>query len=534
MICICCFRERERERERDREEKTLKPRDLRKEKEVEDEARERKKAEKKAREKEAAYQERLRNWEIRERRRTKEYEKDKEKELNKEEEREKEAKRLKEFLEDYDDERDDPKYYKGRELQRRLADRVREADQDAKDRNKEQEELEELKNKIFSGEYDNPTQEFERLKKQREDLYKPKILIDVNLEQSQQRERELARERERDAERQKVKERERAQKERYVLAQASRELASLNAEPIESTDSSNDDSHFDNGGSDRYHDSHYSSNDRISNNRGSQSRDIHLNTNNSIHNDEDSLSSMRSIKSLNSPINTEAPPIIAPVISLNLGANAKKKRLENKDIFNNDEDSEDINGPKKRKLIPLGKLTLILHKNKTDTYVMYVVTFVNYFNFNAFADYEDHQKSLQKTTNPVNVTASQVPPENIVSAQTTTTNHSTSKRKDSKLDENNKKEETVRSQEEKRRHIKSIIDKIPTGKSDLFNYKLDWNEIDNTLMEKKIRPWINKKIIEYIGEPEPTLVDFICSKVLAGSTPQGILDDVQMVSNKFI
>lgn len=55
-------------------------------------------------------------------------------------------------------------------------------------------------------------------------------------------------------------------------------------------------------------------------------------------------------------------------------------------------------------------------------------------------------------------------------------------------------------------------------------------QIDNVLMEKKIRPWINKKIIEYIGEPEPTLVDFICSKVLAGSSPQGILDDVMMVS----
>lgn len=65
----------------------------------------------------------------------------------------------------------------------------------------------------------------------------------------------------------------------------------------------------------------------------------------------------------------------------------------------------------------------------------------------------------------------------------------------------------------------------------MFNFKLDWTEIDNTLMEKKIRPWINKKIIEYIGEPEPTLVDFICSKVMAGSTPQGILDDVQMVSD---
>lgn len=66
-------------------------------------------------------------------------------------------------MEDYDDERDDPKYYKGRELQRRLADRVREADADGKDRQREQEELEELKSKIFSGEYDNPTQEFEKV-----------------------------------------------------------------------------------------------------------------------------------------------------------------------------------------------------------------------------------------------------------------------------------------------------------------------------------------------------------------------------------
>lgn len=95
---------------------------------------------------------------------------------------------------------------------------------------------------------------------------------------------------------------------------------------------------------------------------------------------------------------------------------------------------------------------------------------------------------------------------------------------------NNRKDEanSKKSDEEKRRHIKSIIEQIPTEKHALFNYPLDKTEIDSTI-EKKIRPWINKKIIEYIGEPEPTLVDFICSKVLAGSTPQGILDDVQMV-----
>lgn len=33
-------------------------------------------------------------------------------------------------------------------------------------------------------------------------------------------------------------------------------------------------------------------------------------------------------------------------------------------------------------------------------------------------------------------------------------------------------------------------------------------------MDRRIKPWINKKIIEYIGEEEATLVDFVCSKVI--------------------
>ena len=87
----------------------------------------------------------------------------------------------------------------------------------------------------------------------------------------------------------------------------------------------------------------------------------------------------------------------------------------------------------------------------------------------------------------------------------------------------------ARSQEEKRKLHKQIIDKIPIEKEDLFNYPFDRHMIDDTI-KKKVQSWINKKIIEYIGEPEPTLVDFICSKLLAGSKPQCILDDVKMVS----
>ncbi|XP_077995367.1 RNA-binding protein 25-like [Glandiceps talaboti] len=87
----------------------------------------------------------------------------------------------------------------------------------------------------------------------------------------------------------------------------------------------------------------------------------------------------------------------------------------------------------------------------------------------------------------------------------------------------------VTAAEEKRKHIKSLIEKIPTAKEELFAYELNWSMVDENLMERRVKPWINKKIVEYIGEEEPTLVDFICQKVMARSSPQDILNDVTMV-----
>ena len=54
----------------------------------------------------------LRKWESRERKKTRDYEKEKEREKERKSDESKEARRLKEFFEDYDDERDDVKFYK--------------------------------------------------------------------------------------------------------------------------------------------------------------------------------------------------------------------------------------------------------------------------------------------------------------------------------------------------------------------------------------------------------------------------------------
>ena len=38
--------------------------------------------------------------------------------------------------------------------------------------------------------------------------------------------------------------------------------------------------------------------------------------------------------------------------------------------------------------------------------------------------------------------------------------------------------------EEKRKTIKNLIEKIPTAKEELFNYKVDWNIVDEVILAK--------------------------------------------------
>lgn len=333
---------------------------------------------------------------------------------------------------------------RGKAYKTRMADRLAEADADLKDRDDEREELDKLKAEIFSGKYDNPTQEFERQKQEMEDRYKPKILIDVNLEENQQREQEYQREKAREQDRIRAKERRLQQKERYVKDKSARELSGIDVEPIDS----------DSSGAHNFS----PSNDR----EQSNSRDGM----------DDELSRNSLLSNSNTPTTPNSPGQnnssggttgIGMGFSLSLN---KKRKIDPKSAFSMDDDGEEANGPAKKKLVPL--------------------------------DYEDPLANNKKSKRDGDA------------------------QKKSEAD-------IVRSQEEKRKLHKQIIDKIPIDKEDLFNHPLDRTEIDGTI-KKKVQSWINKKIIEYIGEPEPTLVDFICSKLLAGSSPQSILDDVKMVS----
>lgn len=53
---------------------------------------------------------------------------------------------------------------------------------------------------------------------------------------------------------------------------------------------------------------------------------------------------------------------------------------------------------------------------------------------------------------------------------------------DKKKVKEDKKEDIAKAQEEKRKHIKSLIDRIPTDRDELFSYNLDWAAVDSVCL----------------------------------------------------
>ncbi|XP_055718426.1 RNA-binding protein 25-like isoform X2 [Salvelinus fontinalis] len=470
-------KERTREDSKDRSRSRERSRDEKKHDREEDqeEAYERRKLERKMRDKETAYQERLKNWEIRERKKARDYDKENQREEERRHEMTKEGKRLKEFLEDYDDDRDESKYYRGSALQKRLRDREKETELDDRDRKREKEEHDQIRQRLLAEGHPDPEAELQRMEEEAERRRQPPVKPEPEEEVQQEKPNREREHREREHREREHREREHHRDRRGGGGGG----GAADRPPPEHPQSQSDDDVEDG--------------EELDDRDGEDSSDArthpHLKPTLRPITSAPSVSSGSGGATPNSPGNESPCGIIIPHenspeaqptdehrpkigLSLKLGAGAspnhqihtatKRKKLSNVDsVFNKFGEEEADEAPRKRKLVPL--------------------------------DYGEDDKSL-------GLDGAEVP--------------------GGKGGPNT---------EEKRRHIRSLIEKIPTARPELFNYPLDWTAVDSTLMDRRIRPWINKKIIEYIGEEEATLVDFVCSKVMSHGTPQGILDDVAMV-----
>ena len=86
--------------------------------------------------------------------------------------------------------------------------------------------------------------------------------------------------------------------------------------------------------------------------------------------------------------------------------------------------------------------------------------------------------------------------------------------------------------EERKLKVKELIDSIPTSKAELLACPVRWVHVDEALIEQRIRPWVEKKLAEYIGDDEPSLVSFICERVSTQCDPNRLLADLAMVRGR--
>lgn len=71
--------------------------------------------------------------------------------------------------------------------------------------------------------------------------------------------------------------------------------------------------------------------------------------------------------------------------------------------------------------------------------------------------------------------------------------------------------------------LKAIIKAIPTKRAELYATEVDWDAAAaHGIVTDKIRPFVAKKMLEYLGEDEATLVDFVIGKMEARAGAEAV------------
>lgn len=103
-------------------------------------------------------------------------------------------------------------------------------------------------------------------------------------------------------------------------------------------------------------------------------------------------------------------------------------------------------------------------------------------------------------------------------------------RKESDWDKDRDRADKAKTPENKKlMDAKQLIDTIPKTKDELFSYEINWSIYDKNGLHERMRPWISKKITEYLGEEEPTLVDYIVSTTGEHITATEMLKKLELI-----
>jgi len=83
------------------------------------------------------------------------------------------------------------------------------------------------------------------------------------------------------------------------------------------------------------------------------------------------------------------------------------------------------------------------------------------------------------------------------------------------------------SDEERAQAARRLAGEIPTDKEGLWSWDVKWDFVDDAIVTEQLRPFVEKKIVEYLGVQEQMLVDIVEDFVRKRGKPQDLVGELE-------
>ncbi|EAU34857.1 conserved hypothetical protein [Aspergillus terreus NIH2624] len=82
-------------------------------------------------------------------------------------------------------------------------------------------------------------------------------------------------------------------------------------------------------------------------------------------------------------------------------------------------------------------------------------------------------------------------------------------------------------EEERAQAARQLAAEIPTEKEGLWKWEVKWEFVDETVVSEQLKPFVEKKIVEYLGVQEQMLVDVVEEHVRKHGHPQELVEQLE-------
>lgn len=89
-------------------------------------------------------------------------------------------------------------------------------------------------------------------------------------------------------------------------------------------------------------------------------------------------------------------------------------------------------------------------------------------------------------------------------------------------------------EEERAQAVRQLAADIPSDREGLWQWAVKWEFVDETVLGEQLKPFVEKKIVEYLGVQEQMLVEVVEEHIRKRGEPQALVEQLEGVSFRFL